>query len=186
MSYRIRHEGRRFKCHSFVLSNAPGHFFSLLFRTRERSDSFEIPCSNGPTLHGYTCADALVPKLALFPHEYGAHYQELNQSGTFSFTAGYSCTQGSTQPSNAEPWPSALSPPSKPNPKYKSSWQQTLLSAACSTMKPTKLGFLLGLSLLCSLSPPVLSGVERLANYLCKDYNGMRTVKTEGKFQGQS
>jgi hypothetical protein len=53
-------------------------------------------------------------------------------------------------------------------------------------MKPTKLGFLLGLSLLCSLSPPVLSGVERLANYLCKDYNGMRTVKTEGKFQGQS
>ncbi|XP_021012687.1 kunitz-type protease inhibitor 4 [Mus caroli] len=38
-------------------------------------------------------------------------------------------------------------------------------------MKPTKLGFLLGFSLLCSLSPPVLSGVERLVNHLCKDYN---------------
>ncbi|XP_021050685.1 kunitz-type protease inhibitor 4 [Mus pahari] len=38
-------------------------------------------------------------------------------------------------------------------------------------MKPAKLEFLLGFSLLCSLSPPVLSGVERVVNHLCKDYN---------------
>ncbi|XP_031229622.1 kunitz-type protease inhibitor 4 [Mastomys coucha] len=38
-------------------------------------------------------------------------------------------------------------------------------------MKPAKLGFLLGFSLFCSLSPPVLSGVERVARHLCKDFN---------------
>ncbi|XP_034350610.1 kunitz-type protease inhibitor 4 [Arvicanthis niloticus] len=37
-------------------------------------------------------------------------------------------------------------------------------------MKPAKMGFLLGFSLFCLLSPPVLSGVEKLSRSLCKEY----------------
>uniref|UniRef100_D4A0Q5 Serine peptidase inhibitor, Kunitz type 4 n=1 Tax=Rattus norvegicus TaxID=10116 RepID=D4A0Q5_RAT len=38
-------------------------------------------------------------------------------------------------------------------------------------MKSAKLGFLLGFSLFCLLSPPVLSFVEKVAARLCKEFN---------------
>ncbi|XP_028625342.1 kunitz-type protease inhibitor 4-like [Grammomys surdaster] len=46
-------------------------------------------------------------------------------------------------------------------------------------MKPAKLGSLLGFSLFCLLSPPVLSGVERLAEHLCKEYNDPCVLKVD-------